>query len=160
MTKWEDCPANNGISPVSLEARDEDYDTYLFWPSLNSGKESFKKPFVATHHRHLSPLFDSVDYYAGWDTAPSSPLSLAPPSDFRFPSPLGDHALDNSSPRVRGNSVQERDPLPTYSNMFRMGLFLTRAARHVDRAVQNVGVKLRKAKTTRRTIERTYAFDR
>jgi hypothetical protein len=34
------------------------------------------------------------------------------------------------------------------------------AARHVDRAVQNVGVKLRKAKTTRRTIERTYAFDR
>lgn len=25
------------ISPFSLEAQDEDYDVYLFWPSLNSG---------------------------------------------------------------------------------------------------------------------------
>jgi hypothetical protein len=51
-----------------------------------------------------------------------SPLSLSPPSDFRFPSPLSDHALDVGLPSVR---VQEKDPLPRYSSMFRMGLFLT-----------------------------------
>ncbi|KAH9982436.1 hypothetical protein BGW80DRAFT_1453324 [Lactifluus volemus] len=157
MTKREYGPASNGTFPFSLEARDEDYDTYLFWPSLNSKQEHFKKPLVATHHRPLTPIFDSVDYYAGWDTAPSSPLSLSPPSDFRFPSPLSDHTLDVGLPSVR---VQEKDPFPRYSSMFRMGLFLTQAARHVDRAVQNVGVKLRKAKSTRFGAERTYTFDR
>jgi hypothetical protein len=51
MTKREYRPASNGTFPFSLEARDEDYDTYLFWPSLNSKQEHFKKPLVATHHR-------------------------------------------------------------------------------------------------------------
>jgi hypothetical protein len=106
-----------------------------------------------------------------------SPLSVSPPSDFRFPSPFSDHALDLGFPRVQGNSVREKDPLPRYSSMFRMGLLFTvreprlglslfnpfsltqRAARHVDRAVQNVGDTFRKAKTTR-GVEWKYAFDR
>jgi hypothetical protein len=54
-----------------------------------------------------------------------SPLSLSPPSDFRFSSPLSDHILDISFPRVQDNGVQEKDAFPRYSSMFRMGLFLT-----------------------------------
>jgi hypothetical protein len=50
MTMWEDRPNNNGTFPFSLEARDEDYDVYLFWPSLSSGMESSEMSFVATHH--------------------------------------------------------------------------------------------------------------
>jgi hypothetical protein len=64
-----------------------------------------------------------------------SPLSLAPSSDFRFPSPVGDYALDISSPIDRGNSIQERDPLPRYSSMFRMGLFFTVRGRSLGLAL-------------------------
>lgn len=88
MTQWEDRPTNNGISPFSLEARDEDYDVYLFWPSLSSGMESSEMSFVATQHsviisnfvsykphryvlQPMPPLFDRIDYYSGWDTVPS-----------------------------------------------------------------------------------------
>jgi hypothetical protein len=87
MTQWEDRPTNNGTSPFSLEARDEDYDVYLFWPSLNSGMESSEMSFVAAQlsviilnfvsykpHRYVlqpPPLFDHIDYYSAWDTVPS-----------------------------------------------------------------------------------------
>jgi len=156
MNELESRLTNGEISPFELETQDEDYDIYLFWPSLNSGTATFEKPSVATHQRHLSPLFDPVDSYAGWDTAPSSPLSFAPPSDFRFHAPLeDDYAIDSEASKVQGNGVREKDPLPRYSSMFKMGLLLTRAAQHVDRAVQNVGDKLRNAKATRRS---TYTF--
>ncbi len=51
MTMWQDRPTNNGILPFSLEARDEDYDTYLFWPSLSNGTECSEMSFAATYHR-------------------------------------------------------------------------------------------------------------
>jgi hypothetical protein len=44
--------------------------------------------------------------------------------------------------------------------IFNCLLLKQQAAQHVDRAVQNVGVKLRKAKSTRFGAERTYTFDR
>ena len=47
---------NCEISPFELEARDEDYDVYLFWPSLNSGTATFEKPLVATHQRVRRPF--------------------------------------------------------------------------------------------------------
>ncbi len=58
MIELESRLTNSEISPFSLEARDEDYDTYLFWPSLNSGTATFEKPFVATHQR-VRRLFSS-----------------------------------------------------------------------------------------------------
>lgn len=51
MNELESRLTNSEISPFELEARDEDYDIYLFWPSLNSGAATFEKPFVATHQR-------------------------------------------------------------------------------------------------------------
>ncbi|KAI0002056.1 hypothetical protein BJV77DRAFT_32839 [Russula vinacea] len=155
MTQWEDRPTNNGISPFSLEARDEDYDVYLFWPSLSSGMESSETSFVATQHSPMPPLFDRIDYYSGWDTVPSSPLPLTSPSDFRFPTPCEDQAIDNGSlvVEVQANGVQERVFPQGYSNMFRMGLLFMQAARHVDRAVQSVGITLRKTKPKAREVE-------
>ena len=50
MIEWENFPTNGGMSPFSLEARDEDYDTYLFWPSLSNGMGAPKESFVATYH--------------------------------------------------------------------------------------------------------------
>lgn len=162
MNELESGLTNSEVSPFELEAQDEDYDIYLFWPSLNSGTATFGKPFVATHQRHLSAQtqFDPVDSYAGWDTASSSPLSLTPPSDFRFRAPLrDDHPIDTEATEVQGKGVREEDPLPRYSSIFKMGLLLTRAAQHVDRAVQSVGDKLRNATATRRSIGGTYTFD-
>lgn len=57
MTKWEDQLTSNEISPLSLEARDEDYDTYLFWPSLGNWMDSSQKSFVATHQRVIVFIF-------------------------------------------------------------------------------------------------------
>jgi hypothetical protein len=88
MTQWEDRPTNNGTSPFSLEAQDEDYDVYLFWPSLSSGMESSGMSFVGAQrrviisnlvsykpHRYalqpIPPLFDHIGYYSDWDTVPS-----------------------------------------------------------------------------------------
>ncbi len=51
MAKWEERPTNSGILPFILEARDEDYDTYLFWPSLSNGMESSEMSFAAAHHK-------------------------------------------------------------------------------------------------------------
>jgi len=51
MIELESCFTNSDTSSFSLEARDEDYDVYLFWPSLNSGTATVEKLFVATHHR-------------------------------------------------------------------------------------------------------------
>jgi len=63
MLEWVGQEATNSeTSPFSLEARDGDYDTYLFWPSLSNGMGSLNESFVRTNH---------VDYYSGWDTAPS-----------------------------------------------------------------------------------------
>jgi hypothetical protein len=56
MTDLESRLTNREISPFELEARDEDYDVYLFWPSLNSGTATFEKPLVATHQRVRSPF--------------------------------------------------------------------------------------------------------
>ncbi|KAH9985416.1 hypothetical protein BJV74DRAFT_575526 [Russula compacta] len=177
MTMRNDGLTNNGTFPLSLEARDEDYDTYLFWPSLSNGVESSKESFEVTHQRPVPPLSDHDDYCPGWDTAPSSPLSLASPSDFRFPPPGEDPILNNGLPEIQSNSIQEKDSLPRYSSMFRMGLLLIvrdyslgpffshfllqqRAARHVDRAVQSVGITLRKTKKRGRDLERAHTFDR
>jgi hypothetical protein len=83
MAVWEDRPTNNRTMPFCLEARDEDYDVYLFWPSLSSGMESSEMPFtqngansrvVQTSHYALQPihpLSDHIDHYLGWDTVPS-----------------------------------------------------------------------------------------
>lgn len=51
MNELESGLTNSEVSPFELEAQDEDYDIYLFWPSLNSGTATFGKPFVATHQR-------------------------------------------------------------------------------------------------------------
>lgn len=51
MNELESPQTNSKVSPFELEARDEDYDVYLFWPSLNSGAATFEKPLVATHQR-------------------------------------------------------------------------------------------------------------
>lgn len=59
MTMRKDGLTNNGTSPFSLEARDEDYDTYLFWPSLSNGVESSKESFGVTHQRVIVLTFMS-----------------------------------------------------------------------------------------------------
>jgi hypothetical protein len=51
MIELESGLTNSEISAFELEAQDEDYDIYLFWPSLNSGTATFEKPLVATHQR-------------------------------------------------------------------------------------------------------------
>lgn len=53
-----------------------------------------------------------------------SPLPLTSPSDFRFPTPCEDQAIDNGSlvVEVQANGVQERVFPQGYSSMFRMGL--------------------------------------
>jgi hypothetical protein len=57
MIRREDRPTNNGISAFSLEARDEDYDTYLFWPSLSSGLGAPKESSAETYHRVIVLTF-------------------------------------------------------------------------------------------------------
>jgi len=159
MIEWENCPTNGGMSPLSLEARDEDYDTYLFWPSLSNGMGTSKESFVATYHTSTPPSSDQVDYYSGWDTAPSSPLSLTSPSEFHFPTPCGNKTLENGLPEGQPNGVQEKGSLPKYCRTFRMGLLLIRAARHVDRAVQSVGITLRKNKTEEQAVQKAHTRD-
>lgn len=51
MIELESGLTSSESSPFELEAQDEDYDIYLFWPSLNSGMTTFEKPLVARHQR-------------------------------------------------------------------------------------------------------------
>lgn len=51
MIELETRLTKSEVSPFELEAQDEDYDVYLFWPSLNSGFATFERPSVATHQR-------------------------------------------------------------------------------------------------------------
>jgi hypothetical protein len=61
MIELEARPTNSGISPFSLEARDEDYDTYLFWPSLSNGMGGIKESFVTTNHGVIVLTFNSLE---------------------------------------------------------------------------------------------------
>lgn len=52
MLEWVDQEATNiETFPFSLEARDGDYDTYLFWPSLSNGMGGFNESFVRTNYK-------------------------------------------------------------------------------------------------------------
>ena len=56
MPEWVDQEATNSeTSPFSLEARDGDYDTYLFWPSLSNG--GLNESFVRTHYKVIVLTF-------------------------------------------------------------------------------------------------------
>jgi hypothetical protein len=66
MIEWDNSLTNGGISPFSLEARDEDYDTYLFWPSLSNGMRASEVSFVATHHTVIASTI--VPYKTHRDT--------------------------------------------------------------------------------------------
>jgi len=163
MARWEERPTNSENLPFFLEARDEDYDIYLFWPSLSNGMESSEMAFAAADHKPLPPLFDHVDYYSSWDTIPPSPLPLTPSSDLRFPSSceLEDQTLGIGLLKVRASGVQEeKESPPRYNNMFRMRLLFMQAARQVDRAVQSVGITLCMNKPRGRTAERAHIFNR
>ncbi|KAI0304918.1 hypothetical protein BC826DRAFT_23588 [Russula brevipes] len=91
MTKWEDQLTSNEISPLSLEARDEDYDTYLFWPSLGNWMDS--KSFVATHQSVIVIIFVPIQ------SSPLCPLAHVPPvRPSRLLSRLGHHTFSASCP--------------------------------------------------------------
>jgi len=50
MIKWENCPTNSGMSLFPLDARDGDYDIYIFCPSLSNGMGASKELLVTTYH--------------------------------------------------------------------------------------------------------------
>ncbi|KAF8274540.1 hypothetical protein EI94DRAFT_692312 [Lactarius quietus] len=134
--------------------QEDDYDIYLFWPSLSNRD-------VSSEELPSSPLYGPVslysesttDYsYPGPNSGPPSPLTFGPTPDFRFPTPVSTLDLrDVSSSEPQPQPPKESSP-PEYGPMFKMGLFFSQITDRFDRAVDGAKIKLRKPKP--RTVEK------
>ncbi|KAI0064612.1 hypothetical protein BV25DRAFT_1823015 [Artomyces pyxidatus] len=126
--------------PIALQSPDEDweddYDVYLFWPSLNAEESPAKLVFPMYGPISPDASDEEGDPYGALEHLPQSPLSSASTSNFRFPDPS------------TGEGEQKADtlPVPQYSKVVKMGLFLS-ATRCIDRLFGMVkGVWQSKAK--------------
>ncbi|THH14340.1 hypothetical protein EW146_g5970 [Bondarzewia mesenterica] len=108
-------------------SENEEYDIYLFWPSLRL-QES---PNSGNEHSIYGPVLPSFDYddrFDGSGSLFSSPLFFPYSSGFQFP----DVAQSESGLRV--NTELERAPASDYSNMVKMGILLSGARSGAQRA--------------------------
>lgn len=139
----------SGALPAKLaQDQEDDYDVYLFWPSLSNRDVSSEEPPSSPLYGPVSLYSESTaDYsYPGPSSGPPSPLTFGSAPDFRFPSPvelldLGD--VPSSEPQPQ--APKESSP-PKYSPMFKMGLFFSQITDRFDRAIDGVKIKLRKPK--------------
>ncbi|KAI0274604.1 hypothetical protein BC834DRAFT_513 [Gloeopeniophorella convolvens] len=152
--------ARSDTSSTLLQDQDDDYDVYLFWPSLNTGtNRHFNFSVSAANHTPPLALAKPFHRHSDLDSGPSIRYGLQPRSScasiFGFPYPSV-NATHEVVPKSWESPIQNEHTLHKYSAIFRMGLFFTRATHHVDRAVRTVKLKLRKTKAARaRTKART-----
>ncbi|KAI0305611.1 hypothetical protein B0F90DRAFT_1666463 [Multifurca ochricompacta] len=131
------------------QGQEDDYDIYLFWPSLSNRDVSSEGPPSSSSSPLYGPVSlysESTDYYhPELDSGPPSPLTFAPAPDFRFPSPV-QMPLDFGTAPVNEPQALEGGSPPRYSTIFKMGLFFSITHRF-DRAIDGVKVKFRKPKS-------------
>ncbi|KAH9083544.1 hypothetical protein EDB83DRAFT_2562646 [Lactarius deliciosus] len=121
--------------------QEDDYDIYLFWPSLSNRDVSSDEP-------PSSPLYGPLSLYSesATDYSYPGPNSGPPRLISDFPSPVEPLDLgDVSSSEPQPEAPKESSP-PKYSSMFKMGLFFSQITDRFDRAVDGVKIKLRKPK--------------
>jgi len=131
------------------QSQEDDYDIYLFWPSLSNRDVSSEEPPSSPLYGPVSLYSESTtDYsYPGPNSGPPSPLTFGPVPDFRFPSPVELLDLgDVSSSEPQPQAPKEESSPPKYSSIFKMGLFFSQISNRFDRAVDGVKIKLRKPK--------------
>jgi len=131
------------------QSQEDDYDIYLFWPSLSNRDVSSEEPPSSPLYGPVSLYSESTtDYsYPGPNSGPPSPLTFGPVPDFRFPSPVELLDLgDVSSSEPQPQAPKEESSPSKYSSIFKMGLFFSQISNRFDRAVDGVKIKLRKPK--------------
>jgi len=110
----------------------EEYDLYLFWPSLSNRDLSSGDSPSSPLYGPVSLDSESSDYdTSALDSAPPSPIMFAPVLDrrYRYPLPV-EEALDSGTPPPpppeepnAGAQVREENVPVKYSPIFKMGLF-------------------------------------
>jgi len=136
---------------------DEEYDVYLFWPSLSSRDVSSGPGDTPS-----SPLYgpvslhsESTEYdYSGLSSGPPSPITFAPTGptlEFQSPMALDFDTAPSDSPEA-GAEVEppkeQKTSVPAkYSPIFQLGLFLSQMSHLVNRAIDGVKIKTRKPRS-------------
>ncbi|THH16673.1 hypothetical protein EW146_g4020 [Bondarzewia mesenterica] len=113
----------------------DDYDVYLFWPSLRLRESAY----AGNEHGIYGPVVPSFgydDYDVDLEYLPSSPLSFSLPGshDFRFP---------NAAQCQPGTDI---NPTPTtgYSKLVKMGLLFSHVTHRLNHILNRMRRKLQK----------------
>ncbi|KAF8481727.1 hypothetical protein DFH94DRAFT_405642 [Russula ochroleuca] len=122
--------------------QDDDYDVYLFWPSLSRRDVSSQDPSSSPLYGPVSLYSESTDFDSGW-SGPPSPITFAPSApDCRFPE-LDFGAAPPNKPEAGAEEPKTTEPAK-YSPIFKMGLFLSQMTQLVNRAIEEVKIRMRK----------------
>ncbi|THH12739.1 hypothetical protein EW146_g7411 [Bondarzewia mesenterica] len=114
---------------------EEDYDVYLFWPSLRL-QERADPGNEHSIYGPVLPSFDFEDYYDGLESPPMSPLSLSECSGFRFPNVAQRESKADSTPQSTAG----------YSKLVKMSLlFSWQVSSRLDRVLEKVRAVFKKA---------------
>jgi len=135
--------------------QEEDYDLYLFWPSLSNQDVSSRDTPSSPLYGPISIHSESTDYDSSvLGSGPPSPIMFAPALDSRFPLPVEetvDFGASPASPPKEPNAVPQarNENAPAkYSTIFKMGLFFSQMTHLFDHAIEGVKLKLRKPKAS------------
>ncbi|KAH9993958.1 hypothetical protein BJV77DRAFT_961616 [Russula vinacea] len=139
--------------PEPPQEQDDDYDVYLFWPSLSRRDVSSQDPSSSPLYGPVSLYSESTDFDSSLSGPPSPITFAAPTADCRF-AELDFGATPPDKPEAEADSAGE--PKTTepakYSPIFKMGLYfsdlsLQQMTRLVDRAIEGVKIRMRKPKS-------------
>ncbi|KAF8472904.1 hypothetical protein DFH94DRAFT_142651 [Russula ochroleuca] len=132
-----------GTEPA--QDQDDDYDVYLFWPSLSRRDVSSQDPSSSPLYGPVSLDSESTDFDSGL-SGPPSPITFAPSTpDCRFPE-LDFGAGPPDKPEVEAEEPKITEPAK-YSPIFKMGLYFSQMTQLVDRAIEGVKIRMRKPKS-------------
>lgn len=137
----------------TMEGQDDEYDLYLFWPSMSGRDVSSDSGDTPS-----SPLYgpvslhsESTEYdYSGFSSGPPSPITFAPPVDClsRFPMEPDFGTSVSDPPKAEAKAEPPKEPeTAKYSALFKLGLYLSQMTHLVNRAIEGVKIKTRKPRS-------------
>jgi len=133
--------------PKPAQEQDDDYDVYLFWPSMSSQDVSSGDPPSSPLYGPVSLRSESTDFdYSGLSSGPPSPITFAPTLDCRFPMELDFGAAPPAMPETEVKVSTTSEPVK-YSPIFKLGLLFLQMTQLLDRAIGGVIIKICKPKS-------------
>jgi len=126
---------------------EEEYDLYLFWPSLSNRDVSSGDPPSSPLYGPVSLDSESTDLdYTGMSSRSSSPITFAPAYNCRISKEVD---LGPPPPDTPGGGEKEPEASEPakYSPIFKMGLFFSQMTQLFDRAIEGAKIKVRKPKS-------------